>query len=93
MLNHCRDRYKTQKMCNKAVDSYLPTLKFIPDWFVISEMIEKANDAVLSNDDIVFGDLDSYIVKFFSSDVGINSINLNKLILLMIVFTIATVNH
>ena len=28
-------------MCDKAVDIFLPTLKFVPDWFVISKMIKK----------------------------------------------------
>ena len=77
-------------MCNKAADSYLPALKFVPGWFVISEMFEKANNAEFYNNDIVFGDMNSDIVTFFSSDIGINSKNVNKLILLMIVFTIVT---
>ena len=41
-------------MCDKAVDSFPPTLKFVPDWFVTSKMIKKLDDAVFSNDDIVF---------------------------------------
>ena len=28
-------------MCDKAVDIFLPTLKFVPDWFVSSKMIKK----------------------------------------------------
>ena len=28
------DRLKTQKMCNEAVVNFLPTLKYVPDWFV-----------------------------------------------------------
>ena len=31
MLKYCLNRYKTPKMCDKAVDSYLLTLKFFPD--------------------------------------------------------------
>ena len=34
-LKFCLDRYGTQEMCDKAVkDAFLPTLKFVPDWFV-----------------------------------------------------------
>ena len=29
-------------MCEKAVDIFLPTLKFVPDWFATSKMIKKA---------------------------------------------------
>ena len=35
MLKYCFDRYKTQEMCDKAVDVFLATLKFIPDWFLL----------------------------------------------------------
>ena len=28
-------------MCDKAVDDFLPTLNFVPDWFVTSRMIKK----------------------------------------------------
>ena len=69
-------------MYDKAVDSYLPALKFVPDWFVPSKIIEKLDHSVFSNDDIVFGDIDSDIVTFFSNDIGLNSISLVILILL-----------
>ena len=36
MLKYCRDRYKTQKMCGKAVDDFLPAVNFAGDWFVTS---------------------------------------------------------
>ena len=39
-LKYCHDRYKTQEMCNKAVQDFLPALKFVPDWFVTSKMIK-----------------------------------------------------
>ena len=32
MLKHCLNRYKTQELCDKAVDNFLSILKFIPDW-------------------------------------------------------------
>ena len=41
-------------------------------------MTEKLDNAVFSKDDIVFGDTDSFTVKFFSNDIGLNSINLNS---------------
>ena len=28
-------------MCNKAIDDFLPALKFVPYWFVTSKMIKK----------------------------------------------------
>lgn len=42
MLEYCLDTYKSQKMCNKAVDAFLAILKFVPYWFTTG------------NDDIIF---------------------------------------
>ena len=39
-LKYCHDRYKTQEMCKKAVDDFLPVLKFILDWFVTNKIIK-----------------------------------------------------
>ena len=41
MLKYCLHGFKTQEMCDKAVDSFLPTLKFVPYWFVSNEIIKK----------------------------------------------------
>ena len=35
---HC---YKSQEMCNKAVDNYLFALEFVPDCYMIQEMCDK----------------------------------------------------
>ena len=39
MLKYCLNRHKTQELCDKAVDDFLPTLKFILDWFVTNKII------------------------------------------------------
>ena len=31
-------------MCDKAFDAFLPTLKFVPDWFVISNIIKNLEE-------------------------------------------------
>ena len=54
MIKHFHDKYKTQKMCDKAVDAYLLALEFFSDWFFKSKMIEKLDSSVFSNDNIVF---------------------------------------
>ena len=41
ILKYFLDKYKSQKMCDKTVDDYLSTLKFVPGWFVIDKMIRK----------------------------------------------------
>ena len=65
MLKYCLDRYKTQEMCDKAVDEFLPALKFVPDWFITNKMLEKLNDALFVNDDVIFINEDCDSVTFF----------------------------
>ena len=50
-IPYCLDKYKTHKMYQETVDDCLAALKFIPDWFVTSEMYEKFNNAFHANDD------------------------------------------
>ena len=71
--------YKTQEMCNKDVETCLLALKFVPHWFSMSKMIEKLDNAVFSNDDTVFCDIDIAMVTLFSYYIGLNSINLNDI--------------
>ena len=60
-------------MCGKAADSFLPTLKFIPGWFVPSEMI----NMIFSNDGIIFVTEDSNYITFFSDETGFLSVDCN----------------
>ena len=80
ILKYCPDRYKARRMCDKAVDSYLLAVKFNPDWFVLSTMIEKLDSAVFSDKYVVFGDLESHFVTIFSRDVVFDSISLDNMI-------------
>ena len=66
-------------MCDKAVDACLPALKFIPDWFFINKMLEKLDDIIFFNDNIVFVNTDSDNVTFFSDAMGLNTIDLNNI--------------
>ena len=68
MLKYCLDRYNTQKIYNKAIDIFLPTLKFVTDSFVTSKMIKKLDDALFANDDINFVNEDSNYVTFFNDE-------------------------
>ena len=40
-LRYVPNQYKTQKICDEAVDHFLPTLNFVPDWFVTIKMFKK----------------------------------------------------
>ena len=56
-------------------------MKFVPDWFVTSKIIEKLDTVVFYNDYIVFGLIvfGSDFVTFFTNDIGPNSITLGKI--------------
>ena len=54
MLKYCLNGYKTQEMCDKAVNNFLPALKFVSDWFVTSKMIKNLHNALFTDDDILF---------------------------------------
>ena len=53
-------------MCSKAVDVFVPALKFIPEWFVASKMIKE----IVNDNDIFFSDEMGFL------RVGVNKINL-----------------
>ena len=59
-------------MCDTAVDDLLLALKFVLYLFITSNVIEKLDDVVFSNYDIVLGDLKSDFFAFFSNDKGLN---------------------
>lgn len=56
MLKHCLDKYKTEEICDKAVDLCIPELKFAPVWFATSKTIENPVSAVFCNDYAILGD-------------------------------------
>ena len=52
-IRYVPDQYKTQKMCDKAVDDCLATLKFAPDWFITSKMIKILFTALSADENIL----------------------------------------
>ena len=41
-------------MCNEVVDDFLPVLKLVSDWFVISRMIKKLLTALYADENISY---------------------------------------
>ena len=39
-------------MCDEAVDNFLPTLNFVPDWFVTIKIIKKLFTALYADENI-----------------------------------------
>ena len=53
-IRHIPDQYKTQSLCDKAVDDYLAALKLVPDWFVTSKMIKELFTALYAEENMLF---------------------------------------
>ena len=54
-------------MCDEAVDDCLAALKFIPDWFVTSNILEKLEISLQAIDDILFYNEDFDRCTFIAS--------------------------
>ena len=64
-------------MCDEAVDYFLSTLNFVPDWFVTSKMIKKLFTALYADGNIHYFDEDFGNVAFNCNEMGILNIDLN----------------
>ena len=73
-------------MSYKAVDTFLPTSKFVLDWFVANKMIEKPDNTVISDDDIFFVDVDSNIIIFRRGDMGFDTQTLILALMMKLLF-------
>ena len=69
ILVYCSDRYKTPIMCDEAADDCLAALKLLPDLFVTSKMLEKLDNALQANDDILFYKEDFEKVRFIANQI------------------------
>ena len=59
--------------------SCLATLKFIPDWFFTSKLLEKLGNALHDNDDTLSYDEDFIEVTFIASQIHILATDLDKI--------------
>ena len=73
-------------MCDNAADSCLVALKCVPGKFVLNNMIGKLDSLIFCIDYIDFRDLDSDFLMFFSRDIHLKGITLDKINWMMIIF-------
>ena len=55
-LRYVPDQYKTQQMCDEAVDDFLPILNFVLNLFVGSRVIKKVFTALYADENILYVD-------------------------------------
>ena len=70
---------RLKEMCNKAVDDFLPGLRFVPDWIVTSKMIKKILTALYADDNILYFKEVSGNVVLSCNEMGNVSIDLNNI--------------
>ena len=66
-------------MWDEAVDDFLIALKFIPDWFVTSKMLEKFDNALHGKNDILFYNGGFYKITFIANQKDILAVDLEKI--------------
>ena len=76
MLKYCDAKYKTQEICHKAIDDFLPALTFFPD---TSKMIKKLSTALYTNENMLYFNEDNVYVEFYYNEMGNLSVNLNNI--------------
>ena len=54
LIAYYPDNCVTQKMYDKAVDNYIASLKYIPDWFLTNKMIKKLFKALYADKNILY---------------------------------------
>ena len=79
MLVYFSNKHKTQRISDEAIDDCLATLKFIPDSFVTSKMLEKLDYDLHANVDILFQNGDFDKIKFIANQRYILAVDLNKI--------------
>ena len=79
LLKCCFDRYKTQKIYDKAANNFHLSLKFIPSCFFTNKLIKIFHDALFANNDILFFDKDFHNVVFYTNEMYILSLDLDKI--------------
>ena len=53
LMVYSPDKYKTQRICDNAVDDSLALLKLIPDWFLTTKMFKKLFTALYGDENIL----------------------------------------
>ena len=77
LIVYCPVKYKTQKICDEAVDDCLAALKFIPDRFVTSRTIKKFLNALYADGNIpCFNKYSGNAILFCCNKMGIIDIDL-----------------
>ena len=66
-------------MCDEVVDDCLVALKFVPDWFVTSEMIIKLFTALHADENILYFNEGSGDAVFNCNGMGVLNIDLNNI--------------
>ena len=71
VLEFFHDQFKTQKICDTAVEVRLVALKFVSDWYIASTVIKKLYTTLYTDENIMDFDEDFDNVIFNFNEMGI----------------------
>ena len=78
-LKNCLDKHNSQELCgDKVVDACLLLSKFVPYQFVTNKILRDLDNAEISNDDIVFVNVHSDDVTYFSDNIVFVNVDPNN---------------
>ena len=83
LVVYCPDKYKTQKICDKAIYDLLAALKLIPDRIFTNKTIKELFTALYADENIFYLNEDSSNAILSFNEMGVlnkdlNSINLDN---------------
>ena len=79
IIIYCPDRFKIQRICDKAVEDWIAVLKLIPDWVVTMKLLQKFDGASQANDDILIFNEDFDKVTFIANQRHILTVDRDKI--------------
>ena len=79
LIVYCPNKYKTERMCDEAVDDPLASLQLIPDWFVLSKTNKILFITFYADENVLYFKEDSGNFVFSCNEVGIFDLDLNNI--------------
>ena len=79
LIIYCPDKYKPERICDKAVDDHLAALKLILDWFATCKTIKELDTALCADENILYFNEGSVNAICCCDKIGILNIDISNI--------------
>ena len=79
LIIYCPDKYKPERICDKAVDDHLAALKLILDWFATCKTIKELDTALCADENILYFNEGSVNAICYCDKIGILNIDISNI--------------